>query len=124
MSKFWNFKQNNSGGIFYVNDVVASNVIIEADSIDLAKQKFESLALPMDYCECCGERWGYGCLDVGDESDKPLIFAFINGGYQDVSPDHEGLRDPERDNSAIIYYLDGSVVKNYSRTDYVPGVKR
>lgn len=121
MNKFFNFRQNNSGGIFYVNDVVAATVIIEANSESEAIKKFNSLDLPTSYCECCGERWSESCFDY---SYKPQVYSFVGGRHQDVSPDHDGLRNPEREDSAIIYYLDGSVVKNYSRTDSIPGVSR
>ena len=59
MSKFYTFRQNNSGG-FYLFD--AREVIVEADSLSEAEEiayretdVYEGLG-PHD-CECCGGRW-------------------------------------------------------------------
>lgn len=64
MSKFYAFHQNNSGGRFDVNEKVAHEVFIEADSAreadvlaqGLAGVYFDGVAEGAD-CACCGDRW-------------------------------------------------------------------
>lgn len=62
---FYQFRQNNSGGSFTYdeNNGISVNVIIEANSVDEANMKAESIGLYFDGCdsgldcECCGDRW-------------------------------------------------------------------
>jgi hypothetical protein len=61
--KFYEFKQNNSGGSFDVNDKLTNHVIIQANSESEAIQKAENMGVYFDGCEkgmdceCCGDRW-------------------------------------------------------------------
>lgn len=56
--KWFHFDQNNSGGYFIVNDVVAEDVFIQEASAEEASQRAVKLFEPYsEYCECCGERW-------------------------------------------------------------------
>lgn len=64
--KWYNYRQNNSGGYF---KPPAIHVSIEAPALDIA----QTIALrhgvsiyDSDYCECCGLRW-----KEPKESDKP-----------------------------------------------------
>lgn len=67
---FYLFDQNNSGGVFQVDDRVCHRLFIEADSEEEAIGKAEDLgcywggvAKGID-CPCCGDRW--------DESPDPI----------------------------------------------------
>lgn len=61
--KFYEFRQNNSGGSFHVDDQLTVRVIIEADTADEANSKAEDLGMYWNGCEkgqdceCCGDRW-------------------------------------------------------------------
>lgn len=60
MNKFYEFKQNNSGGKFIVDEKVTNRVIIEAYNPDDANDIAESLGIYFDGdndCPCCGNRW-------------------------------------------------------------------
>ena len=66
---FYELSQNNTGGLFDVDDKVCHRLFIEADSEDSAKDIAESLGCYWDGvdsgidCECCGDRW-YGVNEV------------------------------------------------------------
>lgn len=71
--KWFHFAQNNSGGYFIVNDVVAEDVFIQAASAEEASQRAVKLFEPYsEYCECCGERWSYYMNDDG--YDVPTMY--------------------------------------------------
>jgi len=58
---FFQYNQNNSGGGFIVNDRVAHNVFIEADSPKDADERAQEIGIYFDDdyevdCECCGTR--------------------------------------------------------------------
>jgi hypothetical protein len=61
--KFYEYKQNNSGGSFVTNDKLCHRLFIEADSISAANEKARSLGVYFDGCasgndcSCCGDRW-------------------------------------------------------------------
>jgi hypothetical protein len=71
--KWFNFSQNNSGGYFITNDVVACEVLIQArnaaEAIERAERIFEGHS---EYCDCCGERWSFW-VDDKDGTDAPEI---------------------------------------------------
>jgi len=57
---FFTYRQNNTGGIFHVNDNIAHFVIIEAESEEASDIKAKNIGLYFDGfndCECCGARW-------------------------------------------------------------------
>lgn len=65
-TKFFEFKQNNSGGIFDVDDNVCNRVVIEAIDEKHANSIFKPMIKNQSYsCPCCGDRW-YGDGDVID----------------------------------------------------------
>lgn len=61
--KIYQFKQNNSGGHFIINDEVCPNVYITAKNSKEANEKAESIGIYFDGviegvdCPCCGDRW-------------------------------------------------------------------
>lgn len=60
---FYEFKQNNSGGYFEVNNNVCNRLIIESNNEFEAVEKAEILGVYFDGvenqrdCSCCGDRW-------------------------------------------------------------------
>ena len=61
--KVYLFDQNNSGGIFIVDDKVCPRVYITAKNSKEANEKAESIGIYFDGvangldCPCCGDRW-------------------------------------------------------------------
>ena len=109
---FYTYRQNNSYGVFDVDDNVKHYVIIEADSASGADEKAESIGLYFDGvekgrdCPCCGDRWHKAySLGYGIEGTKePEIWGQSASKY---------LKEKERSlwkEEAIIYYKDGKVV--------------
>ena len=76
---FYQFDQNNSYGHFDVDENVCHRLFIEADSLEEATDKAESLGCYWDGvengidCPCCGDRW-YS----GDEVD---LEKYATEGY-------------------------------------------
>lgn len=105
--KFFEFTQNNSGGMFVVDEKICHRLFIEADNEEVATQKAKKLGVYFDGvdrgmdCECCGDRW-YGCDEVefphssGEESIE---------GVAQFYADRYGWTTPD----ARIFYEDGSV---------------
>lgn len=66
---FYELSQNNSGGLFHVDDKVCHRLIIEADSKYEAINKAEELGCYWDGvrhgmdCSCCGDRWDKDFLE-------------------------------------------------------------
>lgn len=62
-SKFYEFRQNNSGGSFDIGNGLGRVVWIEALSADDANNRAEAVGIYFDGCEkqrdceCCGDRW-------------------------------------------------------------------
>lgn len=60
---FYEYRQNNSGGIFDIDDFLTVRVVVEATSQKDAIEKGESMGIYFDGCEkemdcsCCGDRW-------------------------------------------------------------------
>lgn len=78
--KFFKFRQNNSGGHWYIDDEVGlgPNVWIEANSPKDANRRAEDLGIYFDGvatgndCECCGDRWSpVWAEDTG--KDAPVV---------------------------------------------------
>ncbi len=71
MANFYEFKQNNSGGSFVVDDKLCSRLVIEAKDSYTATKIAEDLGCYWDGCEegidcpCCGDRW-YPSADLID----------------------------------------------------------
>jgi len=94
--RFFEFSQNNSGGIFDVDDNVAHYVIIEAYSPRQANSKAEEIGIYFDGCAkgmdcgCCGDRW-HELYDT-DEGDAELDMPSLGGMFN---------------SQVIVYHLDG-----------------
>jgi hypothetical protein len=72
--KWFHFDQNNSGGYFITNDVVAEDVYIQAENAEQAVARAKAIFAPYSaYCECCGERWSYYVRDK-DGYDVPTNY--------------------------------------------------
>ncbi len=60
---WYHYRQNNSGGRFFVEDGISVNVYVEADNAAAADYRAQSIGLYFDGvyegldCECCGDRW-------------------------------------------------------------------
>ena len=96
---WYTFSQNNSGGFFIQNDVVAEYVCIQASNAEAAIDKALRLfANYSRYCECCGERWSY-YVSREDGTDVPCIYD---------TPVSETKPDWARE-QCILHYADGRV---------------
>lgn len=74
-TKFYVFRQNNSGGKFYQNEDVGHYVFIEALDYKHANAIFSDLnSYKENWCECCGKRWDY----LYDESDSIEEIGFYD----------------------------------------------
>lgn len=72
--KVYRFSQNNSGGIFIINDNVCPIVYITAETAEEANKKAEAIGIYFDGveaekdCPCCGDRWYRVSEDDTEES--------------------------------------------------------
>lgn len=69
---YWQFHQNNSGGMFIVDEAagITVDVIIEADTPREANSIATSIGLYFDGdgdCSCCGNRWSEAYDYDGDD---------------------------------------------------------
>tara|TARA_R110000868_G_scaffold397172_1_gene669726 strand:+ start:173 stop:559 length:387 start_codon:yes stop_codon:yes gene_type:complete len=70
--KWWHFSQNNSGGYFLVNDMVAEDVFIQAPTAEQARARAEVIfADNSAFCDCCGARWYDDARYENDGYDVP-----------------------------------------------------
>ena len=92
MSKFYEFRQNNSGGYFVKNDDVRESIVIEENNKQFAIAKMQTITEAYsEHCECCGQRWetwGIGEYDSLEQVKQQEITAYRKG--------------------AIIYFLNGT----------------
>ena len=105
---FFQFRQNNSYGVFTVNKTVCHRLFIEADTHAEAIEKAEELgcywegvAAGID-CPCCGNRW-----NIWD--DRPVETDDIEAHAQGLA-DSFGWTSPD----ARIFYKNGRVSEIYS----------
>ena len=102
---FYTYRQNNSGGSFYINDDVAQFVIIEADNAAEANERAEAIGLYFDGvdkdldCGCCGDRWVEAWSDEG--SEEPMIYG------EPIATWSSWFNQPGEP-YAHVYYKDGS----------------
>jgi len=101
-TKFFTFVQNNSGGYFYENAEVAHYLIIEAQNVDEAISKMETITENWsNYCSCCGERWSCW-MDERDGKEEPMVYD-------------RKAKEPSTNyydkGTVIIYYYDGTKEK-------------
>jgi hypothetical protein len=97
---FFTFRQNNSFGVFAVNDNVDHFVIIEAESSGEADDIGEHIGIYFGGvlkgidCECCGDRW---YRNYGEGTEKPEIY---------------GKSPSEHSHEYIIHYKNGTVERD------------
>lgn len=122
-AKFFEFNQNNSGGIFDVDESVCHRVFIEAETAAEANDKAQSLGIYFNGvsdgrdCPCCGCRW-----DERDDDDAitfPLVYSKSQGltmqsieEYAHYLADHFSWTTPD----VRIFYADGTVKEIYAKT--------
>jgi hypothetical protein len=106
MTRFYNYRQNNSGGSFELNDSVSYNVIIEANSGAEADERAEEIGMYFNGCEkdmdcpCCGDRWYSAQDEEGDTT--PLLF-------RKPAEEHFECWAKLGDVYCYVYYLNGEV---------------
>jgi hypothetical protein len=71
--KWFTLNQNNSGGVFTVDENVAEWVCIQALSAEEAMAKAEAFCTNEGSCPCCGDRW-YINFDEEDGKQVPMIY--------------------------------------------------
>lgn len=103
-TKFYCFDQNNSGGSFVVDENVAHNVIIEANSAAHANELALKIGIYFNGCDdgtdcsCCGDRWHV--MDELGGKETPMI-------YNKPPELHREMFGEEDQPYCHIYYLDG-----------------
>lgn len=96
-TKFFFYRQNNSGGSF---TSPAKFVIVEAKDADDANRRAEEKGLYFDGsmdCSCCGNRWSEAYGDEG--TDMPEIYSTP---AKEFTVDSDYFKD-----DAVIFYADG-----------------
>jgi hypothetical protein len=104
---FYNYRQNNSGGSFDLNQDVNYMVIIEAPTAEAANERAESIGIYFNGCDvgrdcsCCGDRWSKVFSD--DSTETPTIYGEPAQDYwfNEHWPSRWGA-----DQAIIIYYQD------------------
>lgn len=104
-SKFFDFRQNNSGGSFNLDpkNGISVIVIIEAPSDTIANCIAETKGIQFDSgCPCCGDRWTRAW---DDGEDVPSYYGEPVLGTK-MKHQREDPNVPE----GYIHYLDGRIV--------------
>lgn len=81
MSKWFCYRQNNSGGSFCHDPEAGVGIVvfIEANNADQASARAQDIGIYFDGvregrdCECCGDRWNEPWHDDGD--DVPMLYG-------------------------------------------------
>lgn len=121
--RFYEFRQNNSGGSFEIDERAGISVlvIVEAENLSDAIDRAENIGLYFDGCEkgmdcpCCGDRWYEPWKDEGTDVpthyDEPLALAedaaFMTLGKWGIAWAGD---KPE----GYIHYANGQVVPIYT----------
>lgn len=111
--KWYQFRQNNSGGSFVQNDSIGTYVLIQAYSAeeanDLAENKagiyFNGCDDGLD-CSCCGDRW-YRAYSSDKGDKEPVIYDTPVEDY--FSKQRDVLSSFFHD-TAVVYYFDGTKI--------------
>lgn len=101
--KFFDFRQNNSGGTFHFDEKkgITHFVIIEAAHAEDAVSKAEAIGLYFNGhgdCECCGERWS----DDVDAADEPMLYGEPARDYPAT-----GTTWMPKGKEIVVHYADG-----------------
>jgi len=124
---WYEFRQNNSGGSFAIDNDVTVHVLIQADSTLEANCKARDIGIYFDGvsngqdCECCGDRW-YEADDAMESfttynwSDRfePRKHANVREYAQAVA-NADMWREEGENPTVILYYADGTVERFYKR---------
>lgn len=87
---WYSFRQNNSGGSFFIDEMVDIYVAVEETTMKKAIKRARSITKNhRAYCECCGDRWDFSEDRIEVHNERPTNL----------------------DHSAILYSLDGSRTK-------------
>jgi len=92
-SKWFHYRQNNSGGTFVIDDAagLGPEVYIEAYDSDHADERAEQLGIYFDGvnegsdCECCGDRW----YNASRYSDDPFSLSKYSFFWHDTVYVHQ-----------------------------------
>jgi hypothetical protein len=102
---FYEWKQNNSGGVFFVNENLSNRVVIEADTYEQAEAKAFDFGIYYEGCrdgrdcDCCGDRWY-----EGHELTESCLEGKTLDEYLQWMADQYGWEDPD----IIVHYADGT----------------
>jgi len=107
-TKFYHFRQNNSGG--YFRDP-AVNLLIEATSTDDANSRAERLGAYFGGagdCPCCGDRW-YSLWRDESGTEEPELYGMSVEDYLNQDKFYWGSRDgiPE----VLVSYMSGREIR-------------
>ena len=118
---FYTFNQNNSGGAFDydTNRGISHYVIVEADSVEDAVDRAETIGLYFDDsgdCSCCGDRWSDYLSEEYDADELPSIYGTVvdfseSATYGSDIGSYKWINGYE----AFVHYKDGTVKGAYSK---------
>lgn len=121
---WYEFDQNNSGGVFIMDDDVGIKVFIQAESDGVANQKAEEVGIYFDGCEkdmdcsCCGDRWyrAWGHLD----RFKTHFWRSENAEYDNISDYVQAIANDSvwagwEKPVVIVYFANGSIKRFYKQ---------
>jgi len=124
---FWyEFRQNNSGGRYDINEDVSVRVLIQAATPAEANARAEQVGIYFDGChsnldcDCCGDRWD----KAWDALEDFTVYSWMGIGRPDtVTYDSvfdyaqavadEGWGDNKKP-EVIVYFADGAKIRFYN----------
>ncbi len=122
--RWYEFDQNNSGGVFVMNEDVSIKVFIQAKHTPSANQIAEDIGIYFDGCEqgmdcdCCGDRW----YRVGDHlaSFTTYFWRGENAEYDNISDYAQALANDSMwakkgKPAMILYFANGSIKRFYKQ---------
>lgn len=107
-AKFFQFRQNNSGGSFDFdkNNGISVIVIIEAPDANVANAIAEGKGIEFDSgCPCCGDRWDR--MDSCDGDEVPTYYK--DPVLTSPKPNYTWGQEKQMP-EGYIHYLDGRIV--------------
>lgn len=108
---FYDFQQNNSGGRWIYNDLLAVHTIVEADTSEQAERFAEEIGIYFNGvragidCPCCGNRWSTVWDDPDDEPlvyDVPVTELVVGNDWDDMKQHRKWL--PEGQPEILVHY--------------------
>jgi hypothetical protein len=121
---WFEYRQNNSGGSFEINDDVSIYVLIQADDRVSANRKAEEVGIYFDGvseghdCSCCGDRWS----EPWDELEEFSVYSWAGKGdsrkiYDNVLDYAQALADgdmwAEKGKPSVIVYFANGVKRTF-----------